>query len=76
MPIAYPKLQYHADFWQVGMFCHAFRISNQIPSQIWFCDVITLGLAKSALKGKLFEILEKGDDYIRISDIKIQFSKS
>ena len=31
---------------------------------------------KSALKGKLFEILEKEDDYIRISDIRKQFSKS
>ena len=31
---------------------------------------------KSELKGKLFEILEKEDDYIRISDIRVQFSKS
>ena len=32
---------------------------------------------QSALKGKLFEILEKEDDYIRISDIyRKQFSKS
>ena len=30
---------------------------------------------KSALKGKLFEILEKEDYYIRISDIRMQFSK-
>ena len=31
---------------------------------------------KSELKGKLFEILEKEDDYIRICDIRVQFSKS
>ena len=30
---------------------------------------------KSALKEKHFEILEKEDDYIRISDIKMQLSK-
>ena len=29
---------------------------------------------KSELKRKLFEILEKEDDYIRVSDIKRQFS--
>ena len=31
---------------------------------------------ESALKGKLFEILKKEDDHIRISDIRKQFSKS
>ena len=31
---------------------------------------------KSALKGKLFEILEKEHDYIRIYDIRVQSSKS
>ena len=31
---------------------------------------------KSELKRKLFEILEKEDDYIRVSDITGQFSKS
>ena len=31
---------------------------------------------KSELKGKLFEILEKEDDYIRVSDTTVQFSKS
>ena len=31
---------------------------------------------KSKLKRKLFEILEKEDDYIRVSDITGQFSKS
>ena len=31
---------------------------------------------KSLLKRKLFEILEKEDDYIRVSDITRQFSKS
>ena len=31
---------------------------------------------KSEIKGKLFEILEKEDDYIRFFDITVQFSKS
>ena len=31
---------------------------------------------KSKLKRKLFEILKKEDDYIRVSDITGQFSKS
>ena len=31
---------------------------------------------KSELKGKLCEILEKEDDYIKVSDITVQFSKS
>ena len=33
-------------------------------------------ILKSELKGNPFEILEKEDDYIRISDIRVQFSKS
>ena len=33
-------------------------------------------IKKSELKGNLFEILEKEDDYIRVSDIRVQFSKS
>ena len=56
----------------------AFSISgamiwNSIPLSI---KTLTKNLFKSELKGKLFEILEKEDDYIRVSDIRVQFSKS
>ena len=56
----------------------AFSISgvliwNSIPLSI---KALKKNQFKSALKGKLFDILEKEDDYIRISDIRVQFSKS
>ena len=56
----------------------AFSISgamiwNSIPLCI---KTLTKNQFKSELKGKLFEILEKEDDYIRVSDIRVQFSKS
>ena len=56
----------------------AFSISgamiwNSIPLSI---KTLTKNQFKSELKGKLFEILEKEDDYIRVSDIRVQFSKS
>ena len=54
----------------------AFSISgamiwNSIPLSI---KTLTKNQFKSELK--LFEILEKEDDYIRVSDIRVQFSKS
>ena len=56
----------------------AFSISgaliwNSIPLSI---KTLKKNQFKSELKGKLFEILEKEDDYIRVSDITVQFSKS
>ena len=56
----------------------AFSISgamiwNSIPLSI---KTLTKNQFKSELKGKLFEILEKEDDYIRVSGIRVQFSKS
>ena len=48
-------------------------IWNSIPLSI---KALKKNQFKSALKGKLFVILEKEDDYIRISDIRMQFSKS
>ena len=56
----------------------AFSISgaliwNSIPISM---KTVTKNPFKSELKRKLFEILEKEDDYIRVSDITRQFSKS
>ena len=56
----------------------AFSISgaliwNSIPLSI---KTLKKNQFKSELKRKLFEILEKEDDYIRVSDITGQFSKS
>ena len=56
----------------------AFSISgsliwNSIPLSI---KTLQKNQFKSVLKGKLFKILEKEDDYIRVSDIAVQFSKS
>ena len=56
----------------------AFSISgaliwNSIPLSI---KTLKKNQFKRELKGRLFEILEKEDDYIRISDIRVQFSKS
>ena len=56
----------------------AFSISgaliwNSIPLSI---KTLQKNQFKSILKGKLFKILEKEDDYIRVSDIAVQFSKS
>ena len=56
----------------------AFSISG---AMIWnsiqlSIKTLTKNQFKSELKGKLFEILEKEDDYIRVSDIRVQFSKS
>ena len=48
-------------------------IWNSIPLSI---KTLTKNQFKSEPKGKLFEILEKEDDYIRVSDIRVQFSKS
>ena len=55
----------------------AFSISgaliwNSIPLSI---KTLSKNQFKSELKGNLFEILEKEDDYIRVSDITVQFSK-
>ena len=46
---------------------------NSIPLSI---KTLLKNQFKRELQGKLFEILEKEDDYIRISDIRVQFSKS
>ena len=56
----------------------AFSISgafiwNSIPLSI---KTLKKNQFKSELKRKLFEILEKEDDYIRVSDITGQFPKS
>ena len=48
-------------------------IWNSIPLSI---NTLKKNQFKSELKRKLFEILEKEDDYIRVSDITEQFSKS
>ena len=56
----------------------AFSISgamiwNSIPLSI---KTLKINQFKSEVKGKRFEILEKEDDYkIRVSDIRVQFSK-
>ena len=46
---------------------------NSIPLSI---KTLLKNQFKRELQGKLFEILEKEDDYIRISHIGVQFSKS
>ena len=46
-------------------------IWNSIPLSI---KTLKKNQFKSELKGKLFEILEKEDGYIRVSDITVQFS--
>ena len=56
----------------------AFSISG---AMIWniiplYIKTLKKNQFKSELKGKHFEILEKEDDYIRVSDIRVQFSKS
>ena len=48
-------------------------IWNSIPLSI---KTLLKNQFKRELQGKLFEILEKEDDYIRISLIGVQFSKS
>ena len=48
-------------------------IWNSIPLSI---KTLKKNQFKNELKGELFEILEKEDDYIRLSDITLQFSKS
>ena len=48
-------------------------IWNSIPLSI---KTLKKNQFKSELKGKLFDLLEKEDDYIRVSDIRVQFSKS
>lgn len=48
-------------------------IQNSIPFPI---KTLKKNQFKSAIKEKLFEILKKEDDYIRIADIRVQFSKS